>query len=86
MPFIFKSYYARNKSIHDRNARYNKLHQSQNNSKRGQHSLKFKGYLLWDQLPFKLLDISSPIIFKKEIKKFDLNLESVIDVLCVEMY
>ena len=68
--FIFKSYYARNKSIHDHNTRYNKLHQSRNNSRHGQHSLKFNGTLLWNQLPPKLLDISSPIIFKKEIKKF----------------
>jgi len=70
VPFIFKSYYTRNKSIHDHNTRYNKLHQSQINSKHGQHSIKFKGTLLWNQLPPKLLDISSPIIFTKEIKKF----------------
>jgi len=48
VPFIFKSYYARNKSIHDHNTRYNKLHQSQINSRHGQHSLKFKGTLLWN--------------------------------------
>jgi len=70
VPFIFKSYYSRIKSIHDHNTRYNKLHQSQINSRHGQHSLKFKRTLLWNQLPSKLLDISSTILFKKEINKF----------------
>ena len=71
LPTIFKNYFHTNNIIHVYGTRsYDMLHLFTVNSSFGTKCIKFKGCLLWNNLPRSITNINSHVVFRKKLKYY----------------
>jgi len=71
LPVVFRDYFTLNRSVHSHSMRNcNSLHVSSLQSTFGKRSIKFKGRMLWNNLPAQLREPMSVNKFRKLIKLY----------------
>jgi len=71
LPDLFIDYFYLNNSFHSYATRSSdKIHLCSANSSFGNKGLKFKGSMLWNNLPRRLTEIQSHTVFKRELKVY----------------
>ena len=74
LPAVFNDYFQLNNCVHSYDTRSSdKIHLFAADSSFGTKCIKFKGCLLWNNLPKNLSDISSHAVFKRELKTYMLQ-------------
>jgi len=74
LPDIFQNYFTKNNIIHDHHTRKkNEFHIFCVRSRFGQRCTAHRACIFWNNLPEHLKNISSPVIFKKEIRLYLMN-------------
>jgi len=84
LPSVFSSYIAQNRSIYQYNTRGKlNLYLSTPHSTFGKRLLKYKGSVLWKNLPEKLKLTENTITFKKLLRKY---IAECVDYLAVDLH
>jgi len=73
LPVVFNDYFQLNNRVHSYVTRSDKTHLFAADSSYGTKCIKFKGCLLWNNLPRSLTEISSHAVFKRELKTYLLH-------------
>ena len=69
LPPSFNDYSKLNKDVHKYNTRLSSnIHKTQTRTNYQKHSVKYKGNLIWDNLPKSFKEIRTIGLFKKTVK------------------
>ena len=78
LPTLFHNYFKLNSNVHDHNTRQKEMmHSEKFENSYGKRSIKYRGGMLWNKLPYTLRLYSSRAYFKRKVKlKFFLRMIS----------